>query len=154
LGITEGWQLSVATVSGSGDWSVVGSTLTPPDVDQYAFQTLFISSATTLANEPGGWSNGCPAANASDWDSYASTVTAAAALYNSLMYADPAMAGGASGAPDVAGGNSNGNMFPASSGTDGRGVRGLCTRIYMPAGTEVVTQPQVIRLTVTAVPGQ
>jgi hypothetical protein len=146
-GFTERWQLAVATVSGNGDWAVLSSTQAPPDVDEYAFQALFISSATTLANQPAGWSNGCPAANASDWDSFASTVTGASTLYDSAMYADPTAIGGASGAPDAV----NGNMLPYAA--DGRGARGLRTRIYMPVGTEVIDEEQVIRLNVTAVPG-
>ena len=150
-GLISKWALSVSTISGGGDWAVVGSTATPPDVDQFALQALFISSATQLSNQPGSWSNGCPAANASDWNNYASTVTGATTQYGSRMYADPTVVGGASGLPDMTSGQADGRMYPVRSGTDGRGVRGLCTRIYMPSGTETL-QPQGIRMTVWAVP--
>ena len=149
-GIVSKWALTVSTISGGGDWAVVGSTATPPDVDQFAMQALFISSATRISNQPGSWSNGCPANNASDWNNYTSTVTGVLTQYSALMYADPAVVGGASGNPDMTSGQTNGRMYPAATGVDGRGVRGLCTRIYMPSGTETL-QPQGIRMTVWAV---
>ncbi len=141
IGIISKWALTVSTISGGGDWAVVGSTATPPDVDQFAMQALFISSAT---------GSGCPADNAADWDNYTSTVTGVMTQYRSLMYADPAVVDGASGLPDMTSGQADGRMLPAATGTDGRGIRGLCTRIYMPLGTETL-QPQGIRMTVWAV---
>ncbi len=153
-GLTETWELSVSTVSGGGDWALQTTTVTPPDVDQYAFQALFTSSATSLSNEPGSWSSGCPSsATASDWNNYASIVSSAPTVYTSGLYADPISVGGASGLPDMNSGVQNGDMLPFSSGTGGLGTKGLCARIYMPIGTAFVGTPQVIKLTVTAAPG-
>ncbi len=152
--LVETWELSVSTVAGGGDWALQTTTNTPPDVDEYAFQALFISSATSLANEPGSWSNGCPSSGtASDWNQYASIVSSSPAVYTSGLYSDPTVNGGAAGTPDVTSGIQNGNMLPFSSGSGGIGTRGLCTRIYMPLGTAFIGMPQVIRLTVTAAPG-
>jgi hypothetical protein len=152
--LIETWELSVSTVSGGGNWALQTTTATAPDVDQYAFQALFTSSATSLSNEPGSWSSGCPSgATASDWDNYASIVSSASAVYTSGFYSDPNVVGGASGMPDETTGIQNGDMLPFSSAPGGFGSRGLCARIYMPSGTAFVGTPQVMRLTVTAAPG-
>lgn len=149
--LVETWEMSVSTVSGGGDWALQTTTTTPPDVDEYAFQALFISSATSLLNEPGSWSNGCPSNTSSDWNSYSSIVTSSPTVYTSGLYSDPNAAGGASGLPDEATGVQNGDMLPFSSA--GNGLRGLCARIYMPSGTAFVGTQQVMRLTITAAPG-
>jgi hypothetical protein len=152
--LVETWELSASTVSGGGDWALQTTTATPPDVDQYAFQALFTSSATTLSNEPSNWSNGCPSSStASDWNNYASIVTSSPTLYTSSLYSDPNLIGGASGTPDYTTGLQNGDMIPFVTQPGGVGIRGLCARIYMPIGTAFVGTPQVIRLTVTAAPG-
>ncbi len=152
--LVETWELSVSTVSGGGDWQALASTATPPDVDEYAFQALFISSATSLSNEPSNWSSGCPSSStASDWNQYASVVSTSPATYTSNLFSDPNMVGGVTGNPDYSAGTQNGDMIPFVSQPGGFGTRGLCARIYMPIGTAFVGTPQVIKLTVTAAPG-
>ena len=140
-GLTEQWSLSVATVSGGGNWSAAASTQTAPGLDQYALQALFISSHAAAA---------CPGTGNARWDTQASVVTGSGQNYIGARYADSTATGGVTGAPDVSGGGSDGNMY-ATSGT-GVGRRGLCTRVYMPSGSTSPAE-QVIRLTVTAGPG-
>lgn len=139
-GLIEQFGLTVATVSGGGNWAVQGTTATAPGVDQYAFQALFISSHTTAD---------CTTA---DFDSMAmiSTVTATQAFYRSSRYANQALVGSVNGNPDVATGAQNGNMYGENA--QGNGRRGLCVRFYMPSGS-VSPAEQVVRLTITATNG-
>ncbi len=136
-GNTPGGTFCATTVGGSGC----------PGSDAYALQAVFISSANAV---------GCPPLSNGDWDTYASTVAATPTTYLSSFYSDTSVGfgnnGGGTGNPDQTGGTQNGNMFAVSSGTDGRGKRGLCVRLTMPSASTTVSQ-HTVRLTITALVG-
>ena len=134
-GLTERWDLSVATVAGNGNWAVQSTTNTAPSTDEFALQAVFISSDTTAV---------CPGPGDGRWDSIDSIVTGAAQMYLNTRYADATVQGTTTGEPDVP---ANGNMFVNMP--DGRGQRGMCVRFYMPFGSTEIGE-QTIRSTVTA----
>ena len=143
-GTTEKWQLSVATVSGGGNWAVQGSTNVAPSLDQYALQATFISSAAAAV---------CPTNVDARWNTINSVVTGVQQGYASTRYADATSQGlGGTGLPDLNSGIQDGDMIAAGFGTPGKGIRGLCVRFYGP-GASTSPAEQVVRLTITAVPG-
>src|SRR3989338_5635304 len=74
-GLTEQWQLSLA--ASTGNWTVTATTSTAPGLDKFDLQALFISSAATAA---------CPAAGASPWDNFVSTVSASPTPYRPAIF--------------------------------------------------------------------
>jgi hypothetical protein len=163
-GLTEKFQLTSADVSTGAVaplWTVApatGSTgggafcaanvgdVSCPGADAYALQALFISSANAA---------GCPSNVTADWDLFKSTVAAAPTTYLSSYFADTSAGfgnqNGGTGNPDQTAGAQNGNMF-AIGNPDGRGKRGLCVRLTMPASSASTGQ-HIVRLTITALTG-
>ena len=156
-GITERWQLKVANVTEGGGWSVVDTTGSQgggdyclsnpggagcPQANEFALQALFISSAAAAT---------CPNHNDLAWDTYVSTVGASDLLYRTARYAKTSTDFGIDGAPDQTTGTADGNMHAVNTGL-GRGRRGLCVRLTMPAGSTYMNE-QILRLTITALNG-
>jgi len=139
-GLTEKWQLSVASVPGlGGDWAVKETTETTPGINEYALQAVFMSSAA--ANQA------CPIKTDTLWDLTPSIVKGAMQTYISTLFADATDIDGANGKPD----ENDGKMYATSVGA-GHGKRRLCARFYAPLGSSTVGE-HVIRLTLTAAPG-